>query len=157
VLASGPSKNSKRRAASPSKRNDSPKIHMEKDFDNWNIRKKKLDVAKKSLLFKEGEIWWCSIGANVGEEVYGKGSDFRRPVVILKKLSQNSCVVMPTSTKEKTSSWFHHLNIRDKDRWVMMNQMRFISANRLWARESSLSEEEFGELKKSVATLLGLL
>jgi mRNA interferase MazF len=130
---------------------------MEKDFDNWNIRKKKLDVAKKSLLFKEGEIWWCSIGANVGEEVYGKGSDFRRPVVILKKLSQNSCVVMPTSTKEKTSSWFHHLNIRDKDRWVMMNQMRFISANRLWARESSLSEEEFGELKKSVATLLGLL
>ena len=93
----------------------------------------------------------------MGEEVYGKGNDFRRPVVILKKLSQNSCVVAPTSTKEKSGSWFHYLNIRDKDRWVMMHQIRFISANRLWVRESTLSEEEFTELKKSVATLLGLL
>lgn len=130
---------------------------MEKDFDAWNIRKKNLDTSKRSLLFKEGEIWWCSVGVNVGEEVYGKGNDFRRPVVILKKLSQNSCVVAPTSTKEKSGSWFHYLNIRDKDRWVMMHQMRFISANRLWVRESTLSEEEFTELKKSVATLLGLL
>jgi mRNA interferase MazF len=130
---------------------------MEKDFDAWNIRKKYLDTSKRSLFFKEGEIWWCSVGVNVGEEVYGKGNDFRRPVVILKKLSQNSCVLAPTSTKEKSGSWFHHLNIRDKDRWVMMHQIRFISANRLWVRESTLAEEEFTELKKSVATLLGLL
>lgn len=130
---------------------------MEKDFDAWNIRKKNLDTSKRSPFFKEGEIWWCSVGVNVGEEVYGKGNDFRRPVDILKKLAQNSCVVAPTSTKEKSGSWFHYLNIRDKDRWVMMHQIRFISANRLWVRESTLSEEEFTELKKSVATLLGLL
>lgn len=63
---------------------------------------------------------------------------------------------MPTTTKERSGSWFHHLNINNKDRWVMMNQIKFISGNRLWVRESSLSEEEFLELKKSVAELLGL-
>ncbi|MBP9751301.1 MAG: type II toxin-antitoxin system PemK/MazF family toxin [Candidatus Moranbacteria bacterium] len=129
---------------------------MEKDFDEWNSKKKQLDVVSRKLLFKEGEIWWCSIGVNVGEEVYGKGEYFRRPVVILRKLSGNTCIVMPTTTRERSGSWYHHLNIRNKDRWVMMNQIRLISANRLWVRESTLSREEFEELKKSVAGLLGL-
>jgi mRNA interferase MazF len=93
---------------------------------------------------------------NIGEEVYGKGSSFRRPVVILKKLSHNSCVVIPTTTKIRIGSWYHHLNIVQKDRWVMIHQIRFISANRLYVRESVLLPNEFAELKKSVAELLGL-
>ena len=129
---------------------------MGKNFDQWNVKKKRLDIAKRSLLFKEGEIWWCSVGMNIGEEVYGKGEHFRRPVVVFKKLSHNSCIAMPTTTRERNGSWFHHLNIKNKDRWVMMNQMKFISANRLWVRESSLSSEEFSGLKKSAAKLLGL-
>lgn len=129
---------------------------MEKNFDKWNEKKKRLDATKRELLFKEGEIWWCSIGVNVGEEVYGKGEHFRRPVVILRKLSHNSCIVMPTTTRERNGSWYHHLNIGNKDRWVTMNQLRLISANRLWVRESALSREEFEGLKKSAAGLLGL-
>ena len=46
---------------------------MPKDFDQWNIKKKKHDTSKRYLFFKEGEIWWCSLGVNVCEEVYGKG------------------------------------------------------------------------------------
>ena len=128
---------------------------MEKDFDKWNMKKKKLDKNKRDLLFKEGEIWWCSLGVNIGEEVYGKGENFRPPVVILKKLSHNSCIVMPTSTKKREGSWYHHLNVQDKDRFVLMHQIRFISANRLYVRESTLSRDEFTALKKSAATLLG--
>lgn len=129
---------------------------MEKDFDSWNGKKKQLDGTRRNLFFKEGEIWWCSMGLNIGEEVYGKGEYFRRPVVVLKKLSHNSCIVMPTTTKKREGSWYHHLHIRSKDRFVMMNQIRFISANRLWVRESALSQGDFQTLKKSVALLLGL-
>lgn len=128
----------------------------ETDFDNWNSKKKVLDSTERNLLFKEGEIWWCSLGVNVGAEVYGKGEDFRRPVVIFKKLSHNSCIVMPTTTKEKNGSWFHHVYLKKRHRWIMMNQMRLISGNRLWVRESTLSQEQTKELKKSVAELLGL-
>ena len=129
---------------------------MEKNFDGWNEKKKQLDNNKRDLLFKEGEIWWCSLGLNIGEEVYGKGDDFRRPVIILKKLSHNSCVVMPTSTQKREGSWYHHLCVQNKDRFVLMHQVRFISANRLSVRESALSRDEFLGLKKSVASLLGL-
>ena len=126
------------------------------EFDAWNEKKRVLDTNKRGLLFKEGEIWWCSVGRNVGEEVYGKGREFRRPVVILKKLTGNSCIVMPTTTKPRRGSWYHHIHVTGKDRFVMMHQLRFISGNRLWVRESTLSESEVAELKKSVAELLGL-
>lgn len=56
-------------------------------FDLWNSFKKILSVkisenAEKKILFKEGEIWWASIGYNLGEEVCGKGEKFRRPVIV---------------------------------------------------------------------------
>lgn len=135
-------------------------IHMaekfQQEYDLWNEQKKRLDETERKLFFKEGEIWWCSVGRNIGEEVYGKGDAFRRPVAILKKLSGNTCVVLPTTSKPRDGSWFHSIHVSGKDRWVMMNQIRFISGNRLWVRESSLSTSQFSELKKSVAFLLGL-
>lgn len=127
-----------------------------KKYNIWNETKKDLNVFSRDLLFKEGEIWWCSVGMNIGEEIYGKGLNFRRPVIILKKLSHNSCVVIPTTTKSRTGTWFYHININFKDRWAMMNQIKFISANRLFVRESFMPESEFVKLKKSVAILLGL-
>lgn len=50
---------------------------MEKEklqkYDEWNKEKKKISDIDKKVFFKEGEIWWCSLGINLGEEVYGKG------------------------------------------------------------------------------------
>lgn len=45
---------------------------------------------RPSKLFNEGEIWWCSIGMNIGVEIYGKGGRFTRPVLIFKKFTANS-------------------------------------------------------------------
>jgi len=56
-----------------------------KDFDNWNNIKKKLDKSDQNQSFYEKEIWWCSVGINVGSEHDGKGNRFMRPVYILKK------------------------------------------------------------------------
>jgi mRNA interferase MazF len=129
---------------------------MEKDFDKWNEDKKILDKNIRDLEFKEGEVWWCHFGLNIGEEVYGKGENFRRPAIILKKLSHNSCIVLPTTTKERNGTWYFKFNNKNKDRWAMMNQIKFISANRLYVKESEMNKDELIELKKSVADLLGL-
>lgn len=40
----------------------------QKDFDNWNERKKKIHQGKKDIYFNEREIWWCMVGVNVGFE-----------------------------------------------------------------------------------------
>lgn len=44
------------------------------NMDAWNTLKKRLTTSTTPKLFREREIWWCSIGLNVGYEVYGKGS-----------------------------------------------------------------------------------
>ncbi len=45
---------------------------MQKDFNNWNSLKQELDKNEKVLFFKEREVWWCSIGLNLGHEENGK-------------------------------------------------------------------------------------
>lgn len=129
---------------------------MYKDFDKWNTQKKTIDRNVRNLQFKEGEIWWCSLGLNIGEEAYGKGDKFRRPVIVLKKLSHNSCIVMPTTTKEKFGSWYFAFTVKCLQRRIMMHQIKSISANRLDTKESEISNIDFLKLKKSLAKLLGL-
>ena len=43
-----------------------------KDFQNWHSLKTKLESLEKDELFREREIWWCSIGENIGFEQDGK-------------------------------------------------------------------------------------
>ena len=49
-----------------------------KDFDKWNELKKKLHVRQERLLFHEREIWWCSLGVNIGFEENGKNEKTNR-------------------------------------------------------------------------------
>jgi hypothetical protein len=54
---------------------------MEKDFDRWNERKKRIDRHDDEILFHEREIWWSSLGVNVGSEQDGIAANFERPVL----------------------------------------------------------------------------
>lgn len=58
-----------------------------KNFIDWFQLKIRIDTHEhKPPFFKDGEIWWCSIGENIGGEISGKGTYFRRPVLVLRKL-----------------------------------------------------------------------
>jgi len=84
---------------------------MEKDFDKWNKLKKKIEEYENNLIIKEWEIWWASIWINTKSESCGKWPEFRRPVLIIKKLSKETCFVVLLSTKIKTWSWFANYSI----------------------------------------------
>ncbi|MDQ7009415.1 MAG: hypothetical protein Q9M94_03950 [Candidatus Gracilibacteria bacterium] len=58
---------------------------MEKDFDKWNKLKKNINNKKQKFYVKEREVWSVKMGQNVGFEEDGKGKDFERPVLVLKK------------------------------------------------------------------------
>lgn len=49
-----------------------------KDFASWLARKIQIDGMddKKIPYFGEREIWYCSMGHNIGFEQDGKGADF---------------------------------------------------------------------------------
>jgi hypothetical protein len=61
---------------------------MLKRFSEWFWLKKKLHERQQTPpLVSEREIWWASVGENVGSEINGKSALFSRPVIIYKKLS----------------------------------------------------------------------
>jgi mRNA interferase MazF len=75
---------------------------MTKDFDLWNNDKKKIDQTNRIFYFNEREVWWCSLGVNVGFEVDGKNQNFVRPILVLKTFGNKTCWVLPmTSVKNK--------------------------------------------------------
>jgi mRNA interferase MazF len=59
-----------------------------KKFDDWIEDKKHINQKTKLVTFKKGDIWWASIGVNIGSEIDGKNSEFERPVLIIKKITK---------------------------------------------------------------------
>ena len=59
------------------------------EIKNWLELKIKLWTKKNQVVFRQGDIWWCSLGFNIGEEIFGKGKKFTRPVLIFKKFTAN--------------------------------------------------------------------
>ena len=55
---------------------------MEKDFDGWNSNKKQIHDHSAAPFYHKREIWWCSLGINVGFEQDGTGANYDRPVLI---------------------------------------------------------------------------
>lgn len=121
---------------------------MIKRFLEWIKLKGSLhDLSKDSIpLFKEGEVWWCSVGENVGSEINGKGHHFTRPVIIYKKLDHYTFMGIPLTSKIKTGSWFVYIKFKG-DQTAMLNQLRLLSAKRLRYRIGMLDEIDYEKVK----------
>jgi mRNA interferase MazF len=127
---------------------------MEKDFDAWNEQKKKLENQKEPY-FREGEVWWLSLGVNIGKEMDGKGKWYRRPVLIVKKFNQHGCLVVPLSKIEKKHAYIVPVGMVDGiDAYSNLSQTRSLSAKRLERPIHILDGIIFNEVKKIAREVL---
>jgi mRNA-degrading endonuclease toxin of MazEF toxin-antitoxin module len=128
-------------------------------FDEWNDEKKKIETRNDShnLYFKQGDIWWCSLGKNIGTESYGKGVRFRRPILVFKKLSKDSCIAIPLSKQSKEGSWFAKISLHNESRWLLLYQVRMINIKRFTIKIGELDKNDFSLVKQKLAQLLELL
>ncbi|HEY0908183.1 MAG TPA: type II toxin-antitoxin system PemK/MazF family toxin [Candidatus Paceibacterota bacterium] len=129
---------------------------MEKNFDAWNEQKKAIESKSIEVFFKEGEIWWCSVGINIGNESCGKGGTFNRPVLVLRKLSRSSYVGIPISTQRKDGSWFSEILVNGELRYALLYQVRMFSSNRFQRRVGALEGGQFVSVKQKLEALLEL-
>jgi len=110
---------------------------------DWCKIKIKLSRKKSSILFKEGEIWWCHVGLNIREEEYGKGTEFARPVLIFKKFTTNSFLGLPLTGHERTGSWYVGVKMNDRISSIMLNQARIFDRKRLRERILTMGDLDF--------------
>lgn len=124
---------------------------MQKNFTQWNSKKISINAAKGLALFHEREVWWCSLGVNIGFEQDGGQKDFGRPIIIIKKFNLDSCLIIPLTSKTKTGKYYFPLgNIDGKDAVAVLSQIRFIDRRRLEEKICTLGKEKFKELVEAV-------
>ena len=126
-----------------------------KNFDDWNKIKKDIEKSKIDKVFHTQEIWWCSVGINIGFEEDGKNNNYERPVLILRKFSNDLFIGIPLSTKIKEGEYY--INFIDDERLpfsVLLSQTKVISGKRLLRKISKMSRGRFQEVKKAYKDLL---
>ncbi len=126
-----------------------------KDFDNWNKEKKILEsTANETLVFHEREIWWCSIGLNVGDEQDGKNDYFERPVLVIRKFNKKVAWVLPMSTKCKTGIYYHNLEYEGQIFSVLLSQLKLISVKRFKRQIRKISPHQFSLIQNKIIKLI---
>ncbi|HEY4515136.1 MAG TPA: type II toxin-antitoxin system PemK/MazF family toxin [Candidatus Paceibacterota bacterium] len=126
-----------------------------KDFDIWNTEKKNLEeVGHDSLIFHEREIWWCSIGLNLGHEQDGKNERFERPVLILKKFNNKVAWVLPMSTQLKTGKYYYSIEHDGREFSIILSQLRLASTKRFRRFVRKISPHQFTEIQDRIIALV---
>lgn len=128
---------------------------MKKDFNNWAEIKKKLHENEVVRLYHAREVWWCSLGVNVGFEQDGDGAEYQRPVLVLKGLSKNTCLVIPLTTSAHKHPMRISLGeIAGKEASAIISQMRVIDTKRLEEKVGFINKEIFETIRKAVRDML---
>ncbi|MBP9697943.1 MAG: type II toxin-antitoxin system PemK/MazF family toxin [Candidatus Moranbacteria bacterium] len=123
---------------------------MEKDFDGWNERKKKVNNKRVAPYFEIREVWWCSLGLNVGFEQDGTSNLYRRPVLVLKKWSSDTCLILPvTSSLSRHPYRISIGTIGGRASYVIVSQAKTIDARRFGEKITTLDSEHFEYVRKT--------
>lgn len=129
---------------------------MLEKFNNWIKLKFNLHQRKNNRppFFNERDVWWCQFGQNVGDEENGKGDNFMRPVVVLKKFNRNICLVAPTSRQIKDNKYYFQLEYNNQAVSVLISHLRTVDTKRFKNKIARLSPQDFEKLTNYVQNKL---
>ena len=127
---------------------------MDKNFDDWNLVKKNLDKNDSSPTFQKREIWWCSIGLNIGHEENGKNKDYSRPVLIIRKFNNHIFWGIPLTTQIKEKHYYHRIHFKDREQCLMLSQIRLLESRRLNDKMGKISQKQFDEVRDILKSMI---
>lgn len=117
-----------------------------KDFSGWHRKKSQIESSGQQVLFREREVWWCSIGLNVGTEEDGKNERFERPVLIIRKFNTDLFWALPLTSTQKENEYYFKFHLHDRQSSVIISQLRTLSQKRLVRKIAKIGKIQFGEV-----------
>lgn len=102
-----------------------------KRFGEWISIKSELHFSATPRTVTEGEVWWCSMGENVGVEINGKQELFLRPVLVTKKLSKFGFMGIPLTSQKHEGNWYVGFEFKKRKQFAALAQARVLSVYRL--------------------------
>jgi mRNA interferase MazF len=130
---------------------------MVKDFQAW--QSKKLQIHERNtqnIFFHQKEVWWCSVGCNIGTEIDGKHSDFERPVLIMKKINRQQFIGLPLTTKYSSSrkESFPRLAGKKITGTILFNQVKVLSSKRLLRKVEKITTVQSNSILEDFTSYL---
>jgi len=129
-------------------------MKLQKNYEKWHKLKCFINASKKNIYFNEREIWFCSIGFNIGYEQDGKNDMYERPVIILKKFNNRIFLGIPITSTVKDNKFYYVFNYKNKQYSAILSQIRLLDAKRLTRKIRFLLKSEFTELKLKLKNLI---
>jgi mRNA interferase MazF len=127
---------------------------MRKDFDSWNTRKKLIQESSHPPYIHTREIWWASLGLNIGDEEDGKNERFERPVLVLRKFNDRIVLVVPLTTKPKLNRYHVRFDHEGMHFAALISQVRLISTRRCTRKIRRMDRTLFEHIRLSVAEMI---
>lgn len=126
-----------------------------KNFDKWNTKKKKLDKDVKNILPSKRQIWWLSVGLNIGVEEDGKDNNFERPVLVIKVFNRQCFLGIPMTSTEKSGRYYYKINFLGKDSYLILSQIKLFSTKRVLRKIYKIDKKEFDFIMSKLKKVIG--
>ena len=131
------------------------KAPLIKRFRAWSKLKYKLHFNQSLPAgYKKRDIWWVSIGHNVGVEEDGKGENFARPVLVVRGFSRYQFWGVPLSTTEKDGKYYHKFVVNGKVSTALLSQMRVYDTRRFINKYGYASQRDFAVIREKLIKFL---
>jgi mRNA-degrading endonuclease toxin of MazEF toxin-antitoxin module len=125
-------------------------------FDKWNKIKQKVS-KKEPIQFKQGEIYFMSVGENIGYEIYGHGELFLRPVLVYRKLSSTAFVGIPLTSKQREGNYYFTFKYTTKTlSTACINQIRTFDIRRNKYYDGYINVKDFTRLRDKVKEFMNI-
>jgi N-acylneuraminate cytidylyltransferase len=123
-------------------------------FDLWNNTKQTINDKDKVLKFRERDIFFMSVGQNIGYETYGKGTEYLRPVLVVRKFNNRTFMGVPLSSKLKDGKYYYEIEFKNRKNIALLSQLRSFDMKRAKYFVSELSEASFLHLKEKLSEII---
>ncbi|HEY9582711.1 MAG TPA: type II toxin-antitoxin system PemK/MazF family toxin [Candidatus Paceibacterota bacterium] len=128
---------------------------MKKDFLKWHKCKQVIQNEHPRLFFHEQDIWFCHLGENVGVEQDGRGDEYMRPVIVLKKFNNEVFWAVPLTMTQKKNKYYFAFKFKEGEvSTAILSQLRLIDAKRLRYKMGVISKGDSDGLKGKIRQLL---
>jgi mRNA interferase MazF len=131
---------------------------FDENFNNWNEVKKETNEEKVLVGFRNRDIFYMKMGQNIGFEQNGKGTNFVRPIIVLKKFNKNMFFGIPLSTQIKEGDFYYYLEFKNKvgisKNIALLSQMKLYSTNRLLNKIGVMDKDDFQKMKDKFKKLI---
>ncbi len=125
-----------------------------KDFGGWHVRKLALNSLNSNRYYYEREVWWAAIGHNVGSEEDGKGANFARPVLVVRKFNQSLFFGLPLSTTLKSGKYYFPLVVAGVANNALLSQLRAYDTKRLVNKLDVIDEMTYDLLLNRLSDII---